>query len=378
MKRALQHVGVAVAVCAAFCLTLLLPVRAMSSGPSALPSFSYPFSGKPLTRYDGGTTKQVGTYNFPVSTGLAGVYMTLEPGALREMHWHAFAAEWAYVIEGRTRITLTSPEGKVQIADVGAGGLWYFPKGWGHSIEGIGPGTAKFLLVFNDGAFQEGSTFSITDWIAHTPAAWVAQNLGLKPSQVQQLPKNQVYISRRPPAPGPIDDTRPRGQGIGPLKLSHVFDLKAQPRQDAVDGSSLQLASAKEFPASFNMSGAILHLEPGAMRSMHWHPNADEWQYVLSGSYDLSVFASQGKSSVSSLRQGDVGYVPMGYGHALRNTSDGPTDVLVVFNDADYESINLNDWLATNPTSVVANNLQIPVPLADQLPRSNSEFAPAR
>jgi oxalate decarboxylase/phosphoglucose isomerase-like protein (cupin superfamily) len=151
LQRTLQRVGFAVAVCAALCLALFLPVRAMSSASAALPAFSYPFSGKPLTRYDGGTTKQVGTYNFPVSQGLAGVYMTLEPGALREMHWHA-----------------------------------------------------------------------------------------------------------------------------------------------------------------------------------------------------------------------------------LRNTFDGPTDVLVVFNDGAYESINLNDWLATNPTSVVANNLQIPVPLADQLPRATSEFAPAR
>ncbi len=374
----LQRAALAVVVCLAVAMLALLPTRAAQSIAMGLPSFSYPFSSKPLTRYDGGTTKQVGTYNFPVSKGLAGVYMTLEPGALREMHWHAFAAEWAYVIEGRTRITLTSPEGSVQIADVDAGGLWYFPKGWGHSIEGLGPGTAKFLLVFNDGAFQEGSTFSITDWIAHTPAAWVSQNLGLTPKQVQQLPRDQVYISRRSPAPGPMATTAPRGQGVPPLKRSHVFDLKAQPRQDAVDGSSLQLASAREFPASFNMAGAILHLEPGAMRSMHWHPNADEWQYVLSGSYDLSVFASEGKASVSSLKQGDVGYVPMGYGHALRNTSAGPTDVLVVFNDGAYESINLNDWLATNPTSVVANNLQIPVSLADQLPKTNSTFAPGR
>ena len=110
------------------------------------------------------------------------------------------------------------------------------------------------------------------------------------------------------------------------------------------------------------------------MRAMHWHPNADEWQFVLSGSYDLSVFAAQGRSSVSPLKQGDVGYVPMGYGHALRNTASGATDVLVVFNDGDYQSINLNDWLATNPTSVIANNLQVPVSLADQLPRANSEF----
>jgi oxalate decarboxylase len=376
MQAVIRRVLLALAVCTAICLVLLQPLRVMAVGSKALPAFAYAFSAKPLTRYDGGTTKQVGTYNFPVSQGLAGVYMTLEPGALREMHWHAFAAEWAYVMEGRTRITLTSPEGEVQIADVDAGCLWYFPKGWGHSIEGIGPGTAKFLLVFNDGSFQEGSTFSITDWISHTPSAWISQNLGLSPKQVKELPKDQVYISRRPPAPAALSDTKPRGEGIKPLNQSHVFDLEAQPREDAVDGSSLQLASAREFPASFNMSGALLHLEPGAMRSMHWHPNADEWQYVLKGSYDLSVFASEGQSSVSSLQKGDVGYVPMGYGHALRNTSSGPTDVLVVFNNGDYESINLNDWLATNPTSVVANNLQIPISLADQLPKGNQDFLP--
>jgi oxalate decarboxylase len=355
---------------------LLHPAQAGMAGGGSLPAFSFPFSQQPLTRYDGGTTKQVGTYNFPVSQGMAGVYMTLEPGALRELHWHAFAAEWAYVIEGRTRITLTSPEGEVQIADVDAGGLWYFPRGWGHSIEGIGPGTAKFLLVMNNGMFKEGSTFSLTDWISHTPRAWVSQSLGLSPAQVQQLPRQQVYISRKPPAPGPLADTRPRGSGLKVMAQSHVFDLKAQPPRSARDGSELRLVSAKEFPASFNMTGAIIHLEPGAMRAMHWHPNADEWQYVLNGSYELSVFAAEGQASVSQLREGDVGYVPMGYGHALRNDGSTATDVLVVFNNGDYQSINLSEWLASNPTSVVANNLQIPPALADRLPKRDADFAP--
>ena len=354
---------------------LLHPAQAGMAG-GTLPAFSFPFSQQPLTRYDGGTTKQVGTYNFPVSEGMAGVYMTLEPGALREMHWHAFAAEWAYVIEGRTRITLTSPEGEVQIADVDAGGLWYFPRGWGHSIEGLGPGTAKFLLVMNNGTFKEGSTFSLTDWISRTPLAWVSQDLGLSPAQVQQLPQRQVYISRKPPAPGPLAQTQPRGAGVKAMDQSHVFDLKAQPPRFARDGSELRLASAKEFPASFNMTGAIIHLEPGAMRAMHWHPNADEWQYVLSGSYELSVFAAEGQASVSKLREGDVGYVPMGYGHALRNGGSTATDVLVVFNNGDYQSINLSEWLASNPASVVANNLQIPPALADRLPKRDADFAP--
>ena len=79
---------------------------------------------------------------------------------------------------------------------------------------------------------------------------------------------------------------------------------------------------------------------------------------------------------MSRLQEGDVGYVPMGYGHALRNGGNTPADVLVVFNNGDYQSINLSEWLASNPTSVVANNLQISTSLADRLPKRDADFAP--
>ncbi|QFZ92119.2 cupin domain-containing protein [Synechococcus elongatus] len=337
-----------------------------------LPAFSYPFSKTSLVDYDGGVTKQVGTYNFPVSKGMAGVYMTLEPGAIRELHWHANAAEWAYVIEGRTRITLTNPEGEVQIADVEAGGLWYFPRGWGHSIEGIGPGTAKFLLVFNDGTFSEGATFSITDWLSHTPIAWVQQNFGWSQSEVEKLPKKQVYISRYSPQLQPLNQTQSRNLNTPKIAIPYTHNLLAEQPRTKQDGSSLRLASAKEFPASFNMAGAILRLEPGAMRQLHWHPNADEWQYVLNGSMDLAVFASEGKASMSRLQKGDVGYVPKGYGHALRNSSDQPLEVLIVFNDGNYQSIDLNDWIASNPNSVLENVFQISPQLLEKMPRNSN------
>ncbi|AZB72217.1 cupin domain-containing protein [Synechococcus elongatus] len=337
-----------------------------------LPAFSYPFSKTSLVDYDGGVTKQVGTYNFPVSKGMAGVYMTLEPGAIRELHWHANAAEWAYVIEGRTRITLTNPEGEVQIADVEAGGLWYFPRGWGHSIEGIGPGTAKFLLVFNDGTFSEGATFSITDWLSHTPIAWVQQNFGWSQSEVEKLPKKQVYISRYSPQLQPLNQTQSRNPNTPKIAIPYTHNLLAEQPRTKQDDSSLRLASAKEFPASFNMAGAILRLEPGAMRQLHWHPNADEWQYVLNGSMDLAVFASEGKASMSRLQKGDVGYVPKGYGHALRNSSDQPLEVLIVFNDGNYQSIDLNDWIASNPNSVLENVFQISPQLLEKMPRNSN------
>ena len=45
--------------------------------------------------------KEATVEQLPISKGIAGVSMRLEPGAMRELHWHATAAEWAFVIEGR-------------------------------------------------------------------------------------------------------------------------------------------------------------------------------------------------------------------------------------------------------------------------------------
>jgi oxalate decarboxylase len=44
--------------------------------------------------------KEATVEQLPISKGIAGVSMRLEPGAMRELHWHATAAEWAFVIEG--------------------------------------------------------------------------------------------------------------------------------------------------------------------------------------------------------------------------------------------------------------------------------------
>ena len=57
-----------------------------------LPSFRASFNDAKPKICDGGTAKEVTVAEFPVSDKLAGVYMTLEPGAHRELHWHANAA----------------------------------------------------------------------------------------------------------------------------------------------------------------------------------------------------------------------------------------------------------------------------------------------
>src|SRR5687767_2476421 len=143
-----------------------------------LPSFRFPLGKQPVKTYDGGWAKEATVAEFPVSEKLAGVLMELSPGALRELHWHANAAEWAYVIRGRCRVTTIDPQARSEVVDFAAGDVWYFPRGHGHSIQGLGPDACQFILVFDNGYFSEFGTFSITDWLAHTPAEVLAKNLG--------------------------------------------------------------------------------------------------------------------------------------------------------------------------------------------------------
>ena len=117
----------------------------------------------------GGSAKEATVEEFPVSQSIAGVSMRLDPGAIRELHWHSLAAEWAYMIEGRCRATVITPEGQADIADFGVGDTWYFPRGHGHILQCLGPGPCHFLLVFDNGHFSEFGTFSVTDWIYNTP-----------------------------------------------------------------------------------------------------------------------------------------------------------------------------------------------------------------
>ena len=92
----------------------------------------------------GGSAKEATVKQLPVSQSIAGVSMRLEPGAIRELHWHALAAEWAYVLAGRCRTTVITPNGQAEVDDFEEGDTWYFPRGHGHAIQASARANAIF------------------------------------------------------------------------------------------------------------------------------------------------------------------------------------------------------------------------------------------
>jgi oxalate decarboxylase len=112
----------------------------------------------------------------------------------------------------------------------------------------------------------------------------------------------------------------------------------------------------------------VLDLDPGALRTLHWHPNADEWQYVVEGEVSVTLFGSHGRYRIERLEKGDVGYIPQGYGHSIENVGDRPARILIGFNAGIYQTIDLSQWIAANPNDVLATNFGQPAELFDRFP----------
>jgi oxalate decarboxylase len=313
----------------------------------------------------GGSAKEATVEEFPVSQSLAGVSMRLDPGAIRELHWHALAAEWAYVLEGRVRTTVISPSGQTEVDDFEVGDTWYFPKGHGHALQNLGPGPAHFLLVFDSGHFSEFGTFGVTDWIAQTPPHIVARNLGVPESVVAQFPKKELYIGpgRVPPA---VEELRDKD--VQWFQSSHKFRLdKVPPR--VYPGGREYMVTAKEFPIQTSVMAVHMVIQPGGLREMHWHPHADEWQYYMKGRSRVGVFGSHGRSRIDEFGPGQVAFIKQGYGHYVEQVGDEPTEILILFNSPDYQEISLANWFGQNPISMLETNLPgVPRDVINRLP----------
>jgi oxalate decarboxylase len=142
----------------------------------------------------------------------------------------------------------------------------------------------------------------------------------------------------------------------GQLAFSHRL-LAQEPL--ATSGGTVRIVDSRNFPAASTIAAALVEIEPGAMREMHWHPNTDEWQYYIDGRGRMTVFASEGKARTFDYQAGDVGYVPFAMGHDIENTGDRPLRFLEMFKSSRFEDVSLNQWMALTPTELVRAHLNL-------------------
>ncbi len=305
---------------------------------------------------EGGWTHEVTQRELPSSKDIAGVNMRLTAGSYRELHWHT-ADEWAYVLYGKARVTVMSPDGKMFIGDVSEGDVWLFPAGHPHSIQGLDPDGTEFLLVFNQGDFSESGTMLLSAWMAHTPPEVLRKNFGLDREALAKLPTEALYIfPGKVPTNTVAQDKEEIGGSAVASAIQATFKLKSMAPTRATEKGEVRIVDSRSFPLT-KLAAGLVTLKPGGLRELHWHPNSSEWQYWIAGKGRMTVFFPYDNARTVDFNSNDVGYVPSNAPHYIENTGDTDAVFLEILATDVFEDVSLNQWLRRVPAEMVQAHL---------------------
>ncbi len=155
------------------------------------------------------------------------------------------------------------------------------------------------------------------------------------------------------PASAPAGGATP--QGDSPYKFS-MSTAHARRYGD----SSIREHKLHDFPMSSTMSASLIALAPGDVREPHWHPNSDEWLFVMAGQVRMTIVDGKGQSSRFDCGPEDVAFTPQGFGHYVESIGNVPAQLMLIHNHADFTTVNLSEWVAAGSRSVFAATLDLP------------------
>ncbi|TRM56528.1 RmlC-like cupin domain-containing protein [Schizophyllum amplum] len=334
-------------------------------------SGKWSLSLSPMRLLSGGWVRYEDELVMPLGDEMAGANIHLEPGAVRELHWHSIA-EWVYVLAGETQISAVDQQGRNYFGTAKTGDLWYFPTGVGHHLQATGDGPSEFVLIFKTGLFDAAKTFHITDWLSHIPFGVLQKNFGVQGSDKwSNAPSKQLYIF---PGEAMPSDTVAPDSPQGQIPEPFVFPWSEQPYEE-FDGGKVKTVDSSTFKAAKDFAAAEVVLEPGAMRELHWHTTADEWSFFIEGNCRFSVF-TEVAARTYDMSPGDVGYAPISSGHYIENIGNTTARFLEVTDSAEFEDISLTQWLALTPPEIVKMHFGVDDETVASLSKTKNRVVP--
>ncbi|KAI0091324.1 oxalate decarboxylase [Irpex rosettiformis] len=162
-------------------------------GPAGTSKMPYTFHSSELeaTNLAGGSAKIIDSTTFNISKTISFAEVTVEPGHIRELHWHPSQDEWSYFLEGTGRVTLFASSANARTFNFQPGDIGYVPASYGHYVENTGNTTLRFLEVFKSDKFED---ISLNQWLALTPPELVKDHLQLDDATIALLNSTKVTV----------------------------------------------------------------------------------------------------------------------------------------------------------------------------------------
>jgi oxalate decarboxylase len=223
---------------------------------------------------------------------------------------------------------------------------------------------------------SEFNTLLLSDFMAHIPPEVLAKNFGVPAETFKNIPVDNLWIFQGTD-PGPLLEAQKAAQAGRPSPIHpYVWPFSEQPPDRQTASGSIKIVDSRNFDVSTTTAAALVTIKPGGVRELHWHPNADEWQYYIKGQGRMTVFDTGPKAQTADFRAGDIGYVKKSLGHYVENTGSTDLVFLGLFKSDHYAEVSLSDWLTHTPPQLVMQHLNISAETLAKFPRNRPGVTP--
>src|ERR1700741_3545640 len=137
-------------------------------------SHLFPLGAQPTNTYDGGSFQQASEDNFPILKGQEAsvLLLTLQPGGIREPHWHPSAWEINIVIKGVAAWVFIDGNGNHESFDQHVNDVVFAPQGSFHYFENRGPDDMTIVIIQNTSAPKPKDTIGIGEPLSRLPPGY--------------------------------------------------------------------------------------------------------------------------------------------------------------------------------------------------------------
>lgn len=318
----------------------------------------------PQKKGKGGVRSDATKSNFSVLNGMALSILHLDPKGVREPHWHPNAHELSYCLEGAGVMTIFSARGVHDTFTIEPGTICFVPKGFIHHIENAGKVPLRMLLCFNH---EQPEDQDFSAGVAAMPKHIMGETCGLSPSFFDnfKMSKAGSFVFQMP-----IHPTLPVSYTTNRFKM----DLESISPQLSAEGGYVKMSNNFLMPVLEGLAVYSLDLTPKGGREPHWHPNASELNYLISGKARISLVSPGGSVDMFDMQAGDISFLPQGYLHYIENIGEEDARFAIFFNHATPSDIGFSGCFGAFSNELLAALFGTPENYFDEMPKYQNDL----
>lgn len=324
----------------------LPPLEGVSGG---WPPFAFPLEASTPLTYAMGEVRWATARELPTLQGVSMASVRLAAGGMRELHWHLNANELNVCLAGAGQIGIFAPDGTSETIDIAPGSITFIPDGYTHYIANTGEEELHLVIAFTN---EHLETTDFSQALPVLPTPLLAQVFGVPATDFPFLTTrgDRVLVSLEGG-----DDVAATGTPTADAASAYSVNVD-QLAVTTLTGGTVQPLTNQQIPTLHDVTVFPLTAVPHGLREPHWHPNAAELNYCVSGQAQIGIVAPDGNVQTFAVNAGDIAYIPRSWFHYIANTSDEPLEFLIFFLTPDprIQTINLSLTVDHVPASVLA------------------------